>query len=117
MIQETNKKTKIEAFIDFHSTAKSLIYIEPENAPEKIKIFTQQWLKNVDYKEKATKLPLVTGTPVAVSPTAKAWVLETFETPSYVREYGYWISLEDVKNQAIPEAIGLMKTMLSLERE
>jgi hypothetical protein len=120
-IRKTNNETKVEVLIDFHSVYKSCFYIEYSDAPDEIKNFTKGWMSHVEYKTRDFKMPLEIGwldgssSPELRNTTGKGWVSNTLSAPSYIREFGYMLSREEVKQEAVPEVIGLMKYLLSKE--
>jgi hypothetical protein len=55
------------------------------------------------------------GSPGIRNVTSKGWALKNLKKPSYVREFGYWLTRDEVKKEAVPEVLALMSYLLSQE--
>jgi len=107
-----NGSEKLWLFLDFHSTARNVLYTQADNEVTKPAHFAANWTKAVKARggnyefERAPR-------PVTALPTSKNYVYTTFGAPSITYEVGDETDRQSIKDAAIIFAEEMMRILLA----
>lgn len=106
-----NDGEKLWLFLDFHSTARNVLYTQADNEATKPAHFAANWTKAVKARggnyqfERAPR-------PVTALPTSKNYVYTTYGAPSITYEVGDETDRQSIKDAAIIFAEEMMRILL-----
>lgn len=102
---------KLWLFLDFHSTARNVLYTQAENETTKPARFAAKWVEAV--KPRATNYPFERSErPVTKLPTSKNYVYTTFGAPSITYEVGDETDRQSIDDAAVIFAEEMMRILL-----